>query len=163
MKSGKVWGITQLVHSNSSFEFHRIEARAGGQCSKHKHQHKWNGFFVESGSLKVRIWKETSSLLAGDSTHVDETVLGPGDFLMVKPTEYHQFEAVEDTVAFELYWAEFNHDDIVREDHGKMKSHFISDGIDFNYLDDSSSLGNMTLSGMSMTTNYEDGTLTLGI
>ena len=163
MKSGKVWGTTQLVHSNSSFEFHRIEAKAGGQCSKHKHQHKWNGFFVESGSLKVRIWKETPSLLAGESTHVDETVLGPGDFLMVKPTEYHQFEAVEDTVAFELYWAEFNHDDIVREDHGKMKSQFISDGIDFNYLDDSSSLGSTTLSGMSMTTNYGDGTLTLGI
>ena len=40
MKSGKVWGITQLVHSNSSFEFHRIEANAGGQCSKHKHKHK---------------------------------------------------------------------------------------------------------------------------
>ena len=40
---------------------------------------------------------------------------------MVKPTEYHQFEAEEDTVAFELYWAEFNHDDIVREDHGTLK------------------------------------------
>lgn len=119
MKSGKVWGITQLVHSNSSFEFHRIEANAGGQCSKHKHQHKWNGFFVESGALKVRIWKETSSLMAGDSTHIDETVLGPGDFLMVKPTEYHQFEAIEDTVAFELYWAEFNHNDIKRRSSGK--------------------------------------------
>ena len=161
MKSGKVWGITQLVHSNSSFEFHRIEAKAGGQCSKHKHQHKWNGFFVESGSLKVRIWKETSSLLAGESTHVDETVLGPGDFLMVKPTEYHQFEAEEDTVAFELYWAEFNHDDIIREDHGKMKSNSISDDLLAYRGDYDLGVGSLTLSGMSISTDF-DGTLSLG-
>lgn len=121
MKSGKIWGITELIHANHSFEFHRIEAKSGGTCSKHKHKHKWNGFYVETGKLIVRIWKETTSLLAGDSTHIDETILGPGDFLMVKPTEYHQFEAIEDTIAFELYWAEFNHDDIIREDHGFIK------------------------------------------
>ena len=43
-----------------------------------------------------------------------ETVLLPGDFTQVKPGKIHQFEGVEDGVAFELYWAEFNHDDIVR-------------------------------------------------
>lgn len=123
MKSGKIWGITELVHANSSFEFHRIQAKSGGTCSKHKHKHKWNGFFVESGKLIVRIWKETDSQKAGISTHIDETVLSSGDFLMVKPTEYHQFEAVEDTIAFELYWAEFNHDDIIREDHGIVKNY----------------------------------------
>jgi hypothetical protein len=32
----------------------------------------------------------------------------------VKPGKIHQFEGLEDGVAFELYWAEFNHDDIVR-------------------------------------------------
>ena len=30
----------------------------------------------------------------------------------------HQFEGLEDGVAFELYWAEFNHDDIVRRTQG---------------------------------------------
>ena len=44
----------------------------------------------------------------------DETILGPGDFTQVKPGKIHQFEGVEDGVAFELYWAEFNHDDIKR-------------------------------------------------
>ena len=29
--------------------------------------------------------------------------------------KYHQFEAVTDCVAFELYWAEFDHEDIERE------------------------------------------------
>ena len=33
----------------------------------------------------------------------------------VKPGINHQFECLEDGVAYELYWAEFNHNDIVRE------------------------------------------------
>ena len=41
-------------------------------------------------------------------------ILLPGDFTQVKPGCIHQFEGVEDGVAFELYWAEFNHGDIKR-------------------------------------------------
>lgn len=108
MKSGKIWGETKLLHANGVLEFHRIETVKGGVCSKHKHEFKWNGFFVESGKLLIRVWK-------GDYNLVDETILEPGDFTQVKPGEFHQFEALEDTVAFELYWAEFNHNDIVRE------------------------------------------------
>ena len=36
----------------------------------------------------------------------------------VKPGKIHQFEGLEDGVAFELYWAEFNHNDIVRRTSG---------------------------------------------
>ena len=49
---------------------------------------------------------------------VDETILEAGDFTQVKPGKVHQFEGLEDGVAFELYWAEFNHDDIVRPPQG---------------------------------------------
>ena len=35
--------------------------------------------------------------------------------LNIKPGELHQFEALEDSVAFELYWAEFDHNDIERD------------------------------------------------
>ena len=31
---------------------------------------------------------------------------------------FHQFEGLEDGVAFELYWAEFDHNDIQRESVG---------------------------------------------
>jgi hypothetical protein len=41
-------------------------------------------------------------------------------YTKVSPGEYHQFEALDDTVAFELYWAEFNHVDIERESVGKL-------------------------------------------
>jgi mannose-6-phosphate isomerase-like protein (cupin superfamily) len=41
--------------------------------------------------------------------------LKPGDFTRVRPGFVHQFEGLEDGVAFELYWAEFSHDDIIRK------------------------------------------------
>ena len=114
MKAGKVWGDTELLHANGVLEFHRINFVEGGICSKHKHEFKWNGFFVEKGRMIVRVWQKDYDL-------VDETILGPGDFTRVKPGVYHQFEGLQEGVAFELYWAEFNHNDIVRESCGRIK------------------------------------------
>jgi mannose-6-phosphate isomerase-like protein (cupin superfamily) len=114
-KAGKIWGQTELIHANGVLEFHKIDYKAGGVCSKHKHQFKWNGFYVVSGRMKIRVWQKDYDL-------VDETVLGPGDFTRVKPGLMHSFEGMEDGVAFELYWAEFNHDDIQRESVGHFKS-----------------------------------------
>jgi hypothetical protein len=45
--------------------------------------------------------------------------LNAGDFMRVKPGVFHQFIGVEDGVAFELYWAEFDHNDIKRESVGQ--------------------------------------------
>jgi mannose-6-phosphate isomerase-like protein (cupin superfamily) len=114
MKAGKVWGQTELLEANGVLEFHRIKAKAGGVCSKHKHKFKWNGFFVESGKMIIRVWKKNYDL-------VDETILEPGQYTKVAPGEYHQFEAIEDTIAFELYLAEFDHNDIERESVGFSK------------------------------------------
>ena len=111
--AGKIWGETELVHKNGVLEFHRIDTKKGGVCSKHKHEFKWNGFFVESGKMLVRVWQDDQGL-------VDETILNAGDFTQVKPGKVHQFEGLEDGVAFELYWAEFNHDDIVRRTSGTV-------------------------------------------
>ena len=49
---------------------------------------------------------------------VDKTILSTGEFTIVSPGEYHLFEATKDTIAFELYWAKFDADDIVRETQG---------------------------------------------
>jgi len=114
MKAGKIWGQTELIHANGVLEFHRIEYKAGFKCSEHEHQFKWNGFFVESGKMLVRVWQDGIQ-----DGLVDETILEAGDFTQVKPGKIHQFEGLEDGVAFELYWAEFNHDDIVRRSQGK--------------------------------------------
>ena len=58
MKAGKVWGVTELLEANGVLEFHRIEYKAGYKCSEHEHQYKWNGFFVESGKMIVRVWQD---------------------------------------------------------------------------------------------------------
>jgi mannose-6-phosphate isomerase-like protein (cupin superfamily) len=106
-KAGKIWGSTSLIHANGVLEFHRIKFNAGFKCSEHKHEFKWNGFYVEKGMMLVRVWQDDYDLC-------DETILGPGDFTRVKPGLYHQFEGIQTGVAFELYWAEFNHNDIKR-------------------------------------------------
>jgi quercetin dioxygenase-like cupin family protein len=114
MIEGKVWGSTELIETNSSLEFHRVEIVKGGTCSKHRHNSKWNGFYVESGTLIIRVWKSNYDL-------IDETVLSAGQYTKVIPGEFHQFEALEDTVAFELYWAAFDPNDIERESVGCVK------------------------------------------
>ena len=60
-------------------------------------------------------WKTFDSQLEALSGSCDETILGPGEYNAVEPGYYHQFEALEDGLAFEIYWAEFNHNDIERE------------------------------------------------
>ena len=62
--------------------------------------------------MKVLVWQNDYSL-------VDETILNPGDFMRVKPGVYNQFIGLEDGIAFELYWAEFDHNDIKRESVGQ--------------------------------------------
>lgn len=116
MIAGKIWGTTELIEQNHALEFHRIEINEGGICSKHKHEAKTNGFFVESGRLLIRVWQNDYDL-------VDETILYPGDYTTVKPGVYHQFEALTDVIAYELYWAPpLQHNDIQRETVGYIKN-----------------------------------------
>ena len=69
MKAGKIWGQTELIHANGVLEFHRIEYKKGYKCSEHEHRYKWNGFFVESGKMIVRVWQD-----ADQKGLVDETI-----------------------------------------------------------------------------------------
>jgi len=112
MKSGKVWGETFELLNNPVVEFHHINVEPNTYCSKHKHEHKFNGFFVFEGLLIIEVWKNDYDL-------VDETWLRPGDFMAVKPGEYHRFKsAAAGAQAVELYWPELLSSDIVRESVG---------------------------------------------
>lgn len=109
MIQGKIWGNTRSLIQNSFFEFHRIEFKAGYKCSEHLHEQKINYFYVETGKMLVRVWQDRDQ-----EGLVDETILRAGQYTQVGPGKIHQFEGLEDGVAFELYWPEFSHDDIVR-------------------------------------------------
>ena len=112
MKSaGKVWGTTTQIEANGSLEFHRIEFKANYQCSEHYHSTKSNGFFVEQGKMLIKTWPENTEI-------VDTTILNAGDYMEVPAGVWHQFVGVTDGIAFELYWSEFDKDDIVRRSQG---------------------------------------------
>lgn len=111
MISGKCWGSTRCLFQNDNFEVHRIVIKKGGYCSKHYHKYKHNIFYVESGRLEVEVWKNEYNL-------IDKTELGNNDITDVKPGEYHRFKAIEDTLAFEIYYPEPISGDIVRESVG---------------------------------------------
>lgn len=108
---GKVWGNTRKLFEKNNVEIHRIEARGGTFCSEHKHEHKFNAFYVEKGQLRVKVWKNSYDL-------VDETVIGAKEMTVVAPGEFHQFEAITDVVAYEIYWVELNGADIQRRSVG---------------------------------------------
>jgi len=110
-KSGKIWGVTEAIEVNPLVEMHRIEVNAGHRCSVHKHNYKWNGFFVEKGELVIEIYRENSV--------TDQTILRAGDYTAIKPGLYHCFVCTENSIAFELYWPEpMGDQDIDRLDQG---------------------------------------------
>lgn len=108
--AGKVWGETALLFNGPNVELHRISVDPGGYCSKHRHATKFNGFFVESGTLTVTTWKKSGT--------VDVTELQHGDFMIAPPGEYHQFKTSDGCIAFELYWTQLDVSDIERENVG---------------------------------------------
>ena len=111
MLSGKIWGNTRTIIENPSFALHQIFIKRGAFCSMHKHEHRFNGFLVISGRLQITVKKNDYDL-------VDVTELGPGDFTVVPPGEFHQFRGLEVTTAVEYYWTELDSSDILRENHG---------------------------------------------
>ena len=113
MKSGKIWGTTELILNNSFIEMHRIYIKPHSFCSLHKHEFKFNYFYVLKGKLFIETHKNDYDL-------IDVTELNEGDYCTILPNEYHKFftknEAVE---AFEVYYLNpINTSDIVRKDVG---------------------------------------------
>ena len=109
--TGKVWGDTSAIIQTPLVELHKINIKAGYKCSEHKHEHKWNGFYVISGTLEIHVRKNNYEL-------TDVTVLRAGDFTTVRPGEYHWFSSITDCVALELYYPETLSEDIVRKSVG---------------------------------------------
>lgn len=112
--AGKVWGLTAEIFSNHNFEVHRIEVNKDGFCSKHKHIHKFNAFYMEKGTLEITIYKNDYDL-------IDKTIINTGQITIAKPGEFHEFKALTDCICYEIYWVELNHTDIERETVGGNK------------------------------------------
>jgi|TARA_Y100000310_G_scaffold344170_1_gene455505 quercetin dioxygenase-like cupin family protein len=109
-KQGKIWGDTIEILNTPNVEIHRIRGVVGHQCSEHYHRYKRNWFYVISGKLLIRRWKENDM--------IDETTLKASEQTSVPANEWHQFEVLEDCDALEGYWAETQVIDITRRSQG---------------------------------------------
>ena len=110
IKQSKIWGETACLFQNENVEVHRFIADASTFCSRHRHAHKYNLFFVEEGELEVTIHN--------DNGISDVTVLHAGDQTVVAPGVDHRFYAICKTIALEIYWVGLNPSDIIRIDTG---------------------------------------------
>lgn len=109
-KSGKVWGNTSKIFDKNNVSIHRIEILKGGFCSRHKHQYKYNIFYVESGTIKIQIFRS--------NTIIDETILNNGDQSSIPPNVEHKFIGLENSIVYEIYYVELIDEDITRFDVG---------------------------------------------
>lgn len=115
-KQGKHWGETTEFFRNSLVSAHHLSIKAGGYCSKHRHTHKYNLFYVMSGSLLIEIWRDNAGLGQPDRTLVTE-----GQATAVAPGFYHRFQAVKKAEVIEVYQVLLNEPDIERLDQGGVK------------------------------------------
>ena len=106
---GKVWGTTQAIFQNEATEVQILTVKKGWQCSEHAHLHKQNRFYVISGQLKVRVFKDGLE---------DETILNAGEMTDVNLRDRHQFIALTDCRLIEIYWVCLDPDDIERHSKG---------------------------------------------
>jgi mannose-6-phosphate isomerase-like protein (cupin superfamily) len=110
--AGKAWGKTAEVFATPAFELHRLEISGQHRCSRHYHQAKFNGLYVESGAIQVTVWQPEGT--------VDYTVLTAGESIVVPPGVDHMFVGVAPkSLVFETYWTELSRGDIVRKNTGE--------------------------------------------
>lgn len=114
MKTGKVWGTTELLLRTPFIEVHRLTIKPNARCSLHLHRAKWNAFFVQSGALKIEVHKAAYQL-------VDTTELKAGEFTTVPPNEEHRFmTGARGALAIEIYYPPELAEDIIRKDVGGL-------------------------------------------
>lgn len=109
MISGKIWGQTTALLKTPFVEVHRLLINPNSTCSLHKHERKWNMFYVTSGVLFIEARKHAYDL-------IDVTTLYPGDFTSLPPGEFHRF-STRDMAAecLEIYYPEPLSEDIIRQ------------------------------------------------
>lgn len=118
----KSWGVTQAIFLGAAFEVHRIVVKQGGYCSRHYHSRKCNKFFVESGALQIEIYRDEIDLPA-----IFVKTLRAEESYTVVAGLVHRFVALENTVAYEIYWTDSIGEDIIRLSEGGNVNESISE------------------------------------
>lgn len=112
--TAKQWGWSEAQVVSPLCEVHRIDVRAGGFCSWHKHDHKHNVFTVIDGLMEVEVQVGPRIVIA---------VLQPGMTYDVAPGLIHRFRCpTKATRAIEVYYpVSVNPNDITRFSDGGVE------------------------------------------
>lgn len=94
----KTWGTSIRRYLADFVQLEEIQVAAGGFSSIHHHSHKVNLFVVLKGSLEVRLFD------AANDEAWKTVFLCEGEHYSVPPYCRHQFYALTDVEAIELYW-----------------------------------------------------------
>lgn len=111
----KCWGDTRRIGLGSSWDVHYLNLIAGGYCSRHRHLHKANLFYVATGRIAVEFFNPD------ESVPYKTVEVGPEQTLSVPALVWHRFRVLESGIAVEIYWpGSWNPDDIDRAEQGGM-------------------------------------------
>ena len=112
MRQGKKWGYTTKIFSSASNSMHHLEINRDGFCSEHRHEHKYNLFYVISGVLELTIWHGKTR---------DVTLVAAGQTTEVPPGVWHKFKGTTPVECIEVYRALLVGEDIERRTEGGRK------------------------------------------
>lgn len=103
----KAWGKTACVVQQTNFTVHHLIVVPNSYCSRHLHEHRYNGFFVTDGECIVREFPE------GEPER--DTLLKAGDYYEVPPGMQHKFISKTGCRMMEYYFTpDVREEDIIR-------------------------------------------------
>lgn len=97
----KVWGRNTEIFRNSSCSVNIIHCKTGTRCSWHVHNTKYNLFHVIEGLITIRTEHGNHDLTKGMS-------------YLVHPGVRHEFRVMEESIAIEVMFVEYDPADIER-------------------------------------------------
>jgi len=99
----KTWGEKWNLFQNDLCEVSYLCLHPKQRCSWHKHQTKYNLFFVISGQLTIKM-------------EDDVAVVDKYQFFTTRPGEYHEFQTHDKpTKIIEVMFVQYDAEDIQRE------------------------------------------------
>ena len=105
-RTRKTWGEKHNIFQNSLCETSVLHLEPWKRCSWHRHQAKYNLFYVLSGKLIIKLEGGKANVL-------------PGQIFTTRPGEWHEFQTNgEGAVIIEVMYVEYDSADIEREELG---------------------------------------------
>jgi quercetin dioxygenase-like cupin family protein len=99
----KTWGEKIIIFQNDQCEMSVLELLPRQRCSWHRHNSKYNKFYVLEGELFIK-------------TDWGIATLRPGQVFTTRPLEWHEFQtAKESCKVIEVMYTKYDPEDIERE------------------------------------------------